>query len=92
MFQPGQSGNPSGRPKADPRVRDAARQYTERAIQVLGEALLHDDTRIAIKAAEVLLDRGWGKAAQPISGDPDGAPIVLEQIVRTIVDPRDTDT
>ena len=74
-FLPGQSGNPSGRPKTDPRVRDAAREYTEQAIAVLGEALADEDKRIAIKAAEVILDRGWGKPAQPLTGDEDGPPI-----------------
>ena len=42
---------------------------------VLGQALNHEDARIAIKAAEVLLDRGWGKPTQPLSGASDEPPI-----------------
>jgi hypothetical protein len=74
-FQPGQSGNPGGRPKGEARVRDAAREHTDAALAVLVEALSDPDKRIAMKAAEVLLDRGWGKAAQPIGGSEDLGPI-----------------
>jgi len=34
-FQPGQSGNPGGRPKEDAPVRDLARQHTAEAIRKL---------------------------------------------------------
>jgi HEAT repeat protein len=74
-FQPGQSGNPGGRPKGEAKVREAARQHTEAAIAVLVAALEDEDRRVQIKAAEVLLDRGWGKPTQPLSGDEEGAPI-----------------
>jgi len=75
MFQPGQSGNPGGRPKGEAKVREAARQHTEAAIAVLAAALEDPDKRIQIKAAEVLLDRGWGKPTQPLSGDEEAGPI-----------------
>ena len=38
-FQPGQSGNPDGRRKEDSHVRALARQYTEQAIQTLGDIM-----------------------------------------------------
>lgn len=38
-----------------------------------------------VQAASVLLDRGWGKPTQPLSGD-DEAPLIL-RIERVIVDP-----
>ncbi|WP_315731628.1 MULTISPECIES: hypothetical protein [unclassified Bradyrhizobium] len=39
-----------------------------------------------MSAASVLLDRGWGKAPQPISGDPEGEAIkLIHRIERVIV-------
>jgi hypothetical protein len=75
MFKPGQSGNPGGRPKGEGRVREAAREHTDAALGVLVTAMGDEDVRVRIKAAEVILDRGWGKAAQPIGGSEELGPI-----------------
>lgn len=77
-FKPGQSGNPNGRRKEDTRVKELARAQTERAIEALVKALDDDRTRVA--AAVALLDRGWGKAAQALTGE-DGGAIVTESRV-----------
>lgn len=55
----GQSGNPGGRPKG---IAKLAREHTDRALEVLAEALEDEDKRVAVAAAKELLDRGWGKA------------------------------
>ena len=68
-FQPGQSGNPQGRKREDVRVKELARQYTDVAIQALVKAL---DSDKAVQAAVALLDRGYGKPAQELTG-PDGS-------------------
>ncbi len=57
-WQPGQSGNPGGRPKG---IAAKAREHTDRALEVLAEALADDDHRVRVTAAKELLDRGWGK-------------------------------
>ncbi len=79
-FQPGQSGNPGGRPKEDPRLREAARQHTEAALMVLVEALTDEQTKNRITAANSILDRAYGKPAQAVQlgGDPEGIPMLSE--------------
>ncbi len=85
-FQPGQSGNPGGRPAGEAKVRSAAQEHTEAAIGVLASALSDPDPRVQIKAAEVLLDRGWGKATQPVTGE-DGGPVEVKNLLIEFVRP-----
>jgi len=68
-FKPGQSGNPSGRPKSDIRLKELAKEHTEAAIATLVKGLTFKGERSRIAAAEALLDRGWGKASQHIELD-----------------------
>lgn len=65
-FQPGQSGNPGGRPKEDAEVKALARAAGPEAITKLLELLRCDDRRTALAAAQALLDRGYGKPGQSV--------------------------
>ena len=63
-FRPGQSGNPGGRSKAQIDVRDAARAYTEEAIDTLVLVMRNGRHGERVMAANALLDRGWGRPQQ----------------------------
>jgi hypothetical protein len=72
-FQPGQSGNPAGRP-VNP-VKMLARENSRVAFEQILTLMRSDDPRIAFAAAQEVLNRGWGKPAQAIVGDDDEAPV-----------------
>jgi hypothetical protein len=63
----GPSPNPGGRPKEVREVTALARQLSEVAIKVLAKIAIEGKNEGArVRAAEVLLDRGWGKAPQEV--------------------------
>ena len=68
-FPKGVSGNPGGRPKVLGDVQELARQKSPDAINTLVEIMNNDKAAPAarVAAANSLLDRGYGKPAQPIS-------------------------
>jgi hypothetical protein len=92
-FKPGQSGNPSGRPKVDFEVRQLAREYGREAIEKLVAIMRGDNAALAKAASEALLDRGYGKPVQSVGVDPDSDPVrvIKVQLVAATADAESED-
>ena len=77
-FKPGQSGNPSGRPKVEGFIRELAQRHGPEALQTLVELLRSGKEPIRLGAAEALLNRGYGRPAQAVElAGPDGGSLVF---------------
>jgi Family of unknown function (DUF5681) len=70
-FKKGQSGNPGGRPKAIAEIRELAREHTGEAVETLMSIMTDPKAAPAarVSAANALLDRGYGKPPQHITGE-----------------------
>src|SRR5678816_1784552 len=70
-FKKGQSGNPGGRPKVVAEVKELARTHTGAAIETLVSIMSNPKAAPAarVSAANSLLDRGYGKPPQHITGE-----------------------
>jgi hypothetical protein len=77
-------------PKAIAEIRSLARSHTRTAVNVLvGVMRSKDATHAArVSAANSILDRGWGKAAQALENGDDGALELIHRIERVIGDPE----
>ena len=64
--------------KTPTQIASLARVHTEKAINCLVGIMENGASEPAkVTAAQALLDRGWGKPAQPVDGDGDGGPVQL---------------
>jgi len=80
-FKPGASGNPSGRPKIPDDVKKILKLQAPNALQKLLTLMESNDERIALTAANCVLDRAWGKPTQTteVSG-PDGEALEVKDV------------
>ena len=72
-------------------IRSIARSHTRTAINVLAGIMRSKDATPAarVSAANSILDRGWGRVAQPLEGG-DDALKMIHRIERVIVHPEDS--
>jgi hypothetical protein len=63
-------------------IRSIARSHTRTAINVLVGIMRSKDATAAarVSAANAILDRGWGKAAQALENDDDGPLELIHRI------------
>ena len=75
-------------------IRSLARSHTRTALNVLVGVMRSKDAPAAAKvaAANAILDRGWGKAAQAIENGGEGPFELIHKIERIIVDPENSDS
>ena len=74
-FQRGRSGNPGGRPKLPADIREAFKAKAPQALEVLTRCLQSEDDRIAMMAAQAILDRGYGRPTQSIDANINDDPV-----------------
>jgi len=77
-------------PKTLTEIRSLARSHTRTAIAVLVGIMRSKDATAAarVSAANAILDRGWGKAAQPLENGTEDALQLIHRIERIIVHPE----
>lgn len=70
-FEKGKSGNPNGRPKLPQEFKDLAKTKSLAALKKIIEVMENpnSDTKDVLRASEMIMDRAWGRATQPIDAD-----------------------
>lgn len=61
-FEKGHSGNPGGRPKESAEVKELARKHSTEAFNRVLALMRSDQPKVALSAAQEVLNRAWGKA------------------------------
>lgn len=92
QFKPGKSGNPKGRPKKLPDLdillADVLGDEKDGipAAKAILMALRAKAAKGDVRAAEVLLERGWGKVKQGLEhSGPDGEPLQPSIIIQPVI-------
>jgi hypothetical protein len=84
--RPGAGRKPGSPNKATASLRDVAREYTTEALEALLRIMRSDDAPAAavVAASNAILDRGYGKPSQVLTGDEEGGPIAVANRIELI--------
>ena len=87
-------GETNAMPRSLTEIRSLARSHTRSALNVLVAVMRNTKATppARVAAANAILDRGWGKATQPIENGDDGALELIHRIERVIVHPENPDS
>lgn len=87
-FKPGQTGNPNGRPKKLPKIDDLLadilgnEEDSDSEAHAVLVSLLQQAKKGNVKAAEILLDRAYGKAKQSIDHTTKGESFNIRNLLK----------
>jgi hypothetical protein len=81
LWKPGQSGNPTGRPRSPDDLPALCREHTREAVERLVQIMRSDDDGKALNAVQQLLDRGWGRPITPIVDETEGTSLTLLHLI-----------
>ena len=74
-FKPGETGNPNGRPKKLPGLDQLLAEILDEAeVKAILNSIIKKAKAGDLRAAELILDRCYGKVKQPIEVDEDTRP------------------
>lgn len=78
-FPPGTSGNPGGRPKEQPAVKEMLKAATVDAAKLLVDTIKNETAKLElrIRCSEIVLDRVYGKPQQALEVDSKNIPQVV---------------
>jgi hypothetical protein len=77
VWKRGESGNPNGKPKAFADMQKLARSHSTEAIEKLVSIMRGKAANQAIRAAEILLDRAWGRVPFAVAGEGGEGPVKI---------------
>src|SRR5882724_150043 len=82
-FEPGKSGNPGGRPKIPPEIKELVAEATPAAMRKIIRLVASKDERVALAAAQYVAVRHLGRPSQHIDADVrhDSLPALLAGIL-----------